>query len=130
MELSQCGETFHIIVAFRGQTQFHSSQAGNRRCQMLQRFGMERIVSLLAFRQQRQKNLGSRVALQPGKFLHVQKDFARITEKTFETVPILSKRSGFFQMISNFTDGFKTVRIFPDDCQFSGLFQNCPDFSR
>ena len=25
---------------------------------------------------------------------------------------------------------FKTVQIFPDDCQFSGWFQNCPDFSR
>ena len=23
--------------------------------------------------------------------------------------------------------GFKTVRIFPDDCQFSGWIQNCPD---
>ena len=33
-------------------------------------------------------------------------------------------------MISNFSDGFKTVRIFPDDCQYSGWFQNCPDFSR
>ena len=33
-------------------------------------------------------------------------------------------------MISNFPDGFKTVRIFPDDCQFSGLFQNYPDFTR
>ena len=33
-------------------------------------------------------------------------------------------------MISNFPDVFKAVRIFPDDCQFSGLFQNCPDFSK
>ena len=32
---------------------------------------------------QRQKNLGSRVALLPGKFLRVRKVFARITEKTF-----------------------------------------------
>ena len=31
-------------------------------------------------------------------------------------------------MIANFPDYFKTVRIFPDDCQFSGLFQNNPDF--
>ena len=33
-------------------------------------------------------------------------------------------------MISNFPNGFKTLQIFPDDCQFSKLFQNCPDFSR
>ena len=59
-----------------------------------------------------------------GKFLHIEQ------KKTFLTVPILSKSSGFFQMISNFPDSFKTVRIFPDDCQFSGSFQNCPDFSR
>ena len=32
---------------------------------------------------QRQKNLGSRVALLPGKFLRVRKVFARINEKTF-----------------------------------------------
>ena len=32
---------------------------------------------------QRQKNLGSRVALLPGKFLRVRKVFARITEKIF-----------------------------------------------
>ena len=31
-------------------------------------------------------------------------------------------------MISNFPDYFKTVRFFSDDCQFSGLFQNCLDF--
>ena len=29
----------------------------------------------------------------------------------------------------DFPDGFKTVWIFPDDCQFSGWFLNCPDFS-
>ena len=33
-------------------------------------------------------------------------------------------------MTANFPDYFKTVWIFPSDCQFSGLFQNCPDFSR
>ena len=33
-------------------------------------------------------------------------------------------------MIANFPDYFKTVRIFPDGSQSSGLFQNCPDFSR
>ena len=36
---------------------------------------------------------------------------------------------GFFRIIANFPDGFKTVLIFPDDCQFSGRFQKCPDFS-
>ena len=41
---------------------------------------------------QRQKNLGSRVALLPGKFLRVRKVFARITQKTFLTVhPDLSR---------------------------------------
>ena len=34
-------------------------------------------------RHQRRKNLGSRVALLPGKFLRVRKGFARVTEKTF-----------------------------------------------
>ena len=33
-------------------------------------------------------------------------------------------------MISNFPDGFKTVWIYPDNCLFSGRFQNCPYFSR
>ena len=33
--------------------------------------------------EQRKKNLGSRVALLPGKFLRVRKVFARINEKTF-----------------------------------------------
>ena len=32
-------------------------------------------------------------------------------------------------MTANFPDYFKTVRIFPSDCQFSGWFQKCPDFS-
>ena len=63
---------------------------------------------------QRRKNLGSRVALLPGKFLRVRKVFARITEKYLVNCP----------------NTFKTTQIFPDDCQFSGLFQNCPDFSR
>ena len=63
---------------------------------------------------QRPKNLGSRVALLPGKFLRVRKVFARITEKYLVNCP----------------NTFKTTQIFPDDCQFSGLFQNCPDFSR
>ena len=57
------------------------------------------------------------------------KVFVHITEKT-PTVPILSKPTRFFQIISYFPDGFKTVRIFPDHCQFSGWFQNCPDDSR
>ena len=33
---------------------------------------------------QRRKNLGSRVALLPGKFLRVRKVFARITENLFK----------------------------------------------
>ena len=61
---------------------------------------------------QRPKNLVSRVALLPGKFLRVRKVFARITEKPF-------KLSQYFQ-----NDWF------PDDFQFSGWFKNCPDFSR
>ena len=31
-------------------------------------------------------------------------------------------------MTANFLDDSKTVRIFPDNCQFSGWFQKCPDF--
>ena len=81
-------------------------------------------------RKQGQKNLGSRVALLSRKFLRFQKVFARITERNLLNCPNTFKQSGFFQMISNFPDGFKTVRIFPDVCQFSGRFQNCPDFSR
>ena len=60
---------------------------------------------------QRRKNLGSRVALLPGKFLRVRKVFAHITENNL-----------------NCPNTFKTIRIFPDDFQFSGWFQNCPDF--
>jgi len=61
---------------------------------------------------QRQKNLGSRVALLPGKFLRVRKVFARITEKN----------------LLNCHNTFKMIPIFPYDFQFSGLFQNCLDF--
>ena len=43
---------------------------------------------------------------------------------------MISKLSGYFQMTANFPDDFKTIRIFSDDCQFFGCFQNCPDFSR
>ena len=50
----------------------------------------------------------------PESFLRVRKVFARITEKYLVNCP----------------NTFKTTQIFPDDCQFSGLFQNCPDFSR
>ena len=55
--------------------------------------------------------------------------------KNFQPISKLSKYfqlklSRFFEMISHFPEDFKTVRIFPDDCQFSGRFQNCPDFSR
>ena len=66
---------------------------------------------------QRRKKLGSIATL---------KVFVHITEKT-QTVPLLSKRYRFFQIISNFPDGFKTVQIFPDDFPLSGRFQNCPD---
>ena len=62
---------------------------------------------------QRPKNLGSRVALLPGKFLRIWKVFARRTEKNLLNCP----------------NTFKMVRIFPDDFQFSGWFQSCPDFS-
>ena len=41
-------------------------------------------VSILYDDDQRRKNLGSRVALLPGKFLRVRKVFARITEKPFK----------------------------------------------
>ena len=71
-------------------------------------------MTLPSIRKQRPKNLGSRVALLPGKFLRIRKVFARITEKYLVNCP----------------NTFKTTQIFPDDCQFSGLFQNCPDFSR
>ena len=63
---------------------------------------------------QRRKNLGSRVALLPGKFLRVRKVFTRIPEKN----------------LLNYPNTFKTIQIFPDDIQFSGWFQNCPDFPR
>ena len=56
--------------------------------------------------QQRRTNLGSRVALLPGKFLCVRKVFARTTEKN----------------VSNCPNTFKTIRIFPDDFQFSRRF--------
>ena len=42
---------------------------------------------------QRRKNLGSRVALLPGKFLRVQKVFVRMLEKR-RTTSILSGLSG------------------------------------
>ena len=45
----------------------------------------------------------------------------------FRTV---SKLSRFFQKIVNYPDRFKTVPIFPDNCQFSVGFQNCTDFPR
>ena len=41
---------------------------------------------------------------------------------------IISKLSGFFQMTANFPDDFKTVKIFPDECQFSWWFQKYPYF--
>ena len=38
---------------------------------------------------------------------------------------MVSKLSRFVQITAHFPDYFKTVRIFPDYCQISGLFQNC-----
>ena len=138
------------------------------------------VIGLLKMRKpwgsQRPKNLGSRVALLPGKFLCVQ-NFLRLLRllncpNTFKMIRIfpddfqfsrwfqncphfsrclpifrmisklsgfsrwlpifwmISKLSGLFQMTDNFPDDFKTVRIFPDDCQFSGWLQKCSDFSR
>ena len=92
---------------------------------------------------QRPKNLGSRVALLPRKFLRPE-SFCAYNRKIpcqlsqyIQNDPnfsrwlpifrIISKLSGFFQMAANLPDYFKTVRIFPDDCQFSRWFQNCPD---
>ena len=84
---------------------------------------------------QRPKNLGSRVALLPRKFLRVRKVFARITEKPFKLLSQFfqnnldfSRWFPIFQMIANFLEDFKTVLIFPYECQFSGWFQNFPDF--
>ena len=61
-------------------------------------------ITLNQYNVQRHKNLGSRVALLPGKFLRVWKVFARITEK----------------ILLNCHNTFKTIQIFPDDFQFSG----------
>ena len=63
---------------------------------------------------QRQKNLGSRVALLPGKFLRIRKVFVRRRGKNLLNCP----------------NTFKTIQTFPDDFQFSGWFQSCPDFFR
>ena len=101
--------------------------------------------------QQRPKNLGSRVALLPGKFLRVRKVFARLESfcaynrkkpfklsqyfqndpdfsRWFPIFRIISKLSGFFQMTANFLDYFKTVWIFqmtanfPDDFKTIRIF--------
>ena len=53
---------------------------------------------------QRQKNLGSRVALLPGKFLRIRKVFARITKKTvklsqyFQNYPEYSRQGCIFRL--------------------------------
>ena len=52
------------------------------------------------------------MALPSGKFLRVRKVFARIIEKD----------------LLNCLNTFKTIQISPDECQFSRLFQNGPDF--
>ena len=56
----------------------------------------------------------TRIEIALGKFLRARKVFARITEKN----------------LLNCHNTFKMIPMFPDDFQFSGLFQNCPDFSR
>ena len=66
------------------------------------------LLRYLVWWMQRRKNLGSRVALLPGKFLRVWKVFGRITEKNLLNCP----------------NTLKAVWIFPDDFQFSGWFQN------
>ena len=43
--------------------------------------------------------------------------------KWFPIFWTVSKLFGFIQIAANFPDGFKIVRTFPDDCQFSGRFQ-------
>ena len=84
---------------------------------------------------QRRKNLGSRVALLPGKFLSVRKVFARLesfcaynrkkTVKLFQYFQnylefsrwflffrTVSKLSGFIQITTNFPNYFKTIQSF------------------
>ena len=60
--------------------------------------------NLLKIGSERRKNLGSRVALLPGKFMRVRKAFVRITGKP-------DKLSEFFQIICHFLDDFKTVHF-------------------
>ena len=97
---------------------------------------------------QRRKNLGSRVALLPRKFLRVLKVFVGMLEKmsnyqySFRAVRTAFYMSG---LIENFPASFKTVQLFLDGLKsfrtllklsrsfqivskLSGWFQNCPFF--
>ena len=71
---------------------------------------------------QRCENLGSRVALLPGIFLVRPEIFWAYYRNP-------DKLSGFFQIISHYPDGFKTIQMFPDHFPFSRKRHNCPDFS-
>ena len=84
------------------------------------------------------KNLGSRVALLPKKFLRIRKVFARITKKPdklsgcfliISHFPDIFTTVRIFQITSHLQDGFKTVRIFSNHFPFSGGFQNCADLT-
>ena len=66
---------------------------------------------------QRLKNLGSREALLPGKFLRVQKVFVRMLEKMLNyQYSFRAVRTAFymFGLIENFPASFKTVQLFID----------------
>ena len=66
---------------------------------------------------QRAKNMGSIATL---RFLRSSKVFRLCNRKH-------DKVFGFFQINSQFSDSFTTIRIFTD--HFSGRFHNCPNFS-
>ena len=46
----------------------------------------------------------------------------------FPIFRMVSKLSGFFPDDCQFSGWFQNCPDFPDYCKFSGLFQNCPDF--
>ena len=80
---------------------------------------------------QRRKNLGSRA----GNCSVRPESFCAYNRKACETVPILSKQSRVFQMISNFPDGFnlkisKLVGFIQMSANFLHDFKNSPEFSR
>ena len=64
-------------------------------------------------------------ALRPESFCAYNRKTFLNCPNTFKTIRIchddfwiISKLSGFFQIIANFLDDFKSVWNFPDDCQF------------